>query len=56
MTGADMGPSVNRATSPVIGTVRDFSPPSVQIVKLRKPCELDGRIDRLFEIDAFRIG
>ena len=39
-----------------IGAVRDFPSPSVQIVKLRKPCELDGRIDRLFEIDAFRIG
>ena len=44
------------AQSSGIGAVRDFSPPSVQIVKLRKPCEIDGRIDRLFEIDAFRIG
>lgn len=44
------------AQSSGIGTVGDFSPPSVQIVKLRKPCELDGRIDRLFEIDAFRMG
>ena len=44
------------AQSSGIGAVRDFSPPSVQIVKLRKPCELDGRIDRLFEIDAFRMG
>ena len=44
------------AQSSGIGAVGDFSPPSVQIVKLRKPCELDGRIDRLFEIDAFRIG
>ena len=44
------------AQSSGIGAVGDFLPPSVQIVKLRKPCELDGRIDRLFEIDAFRIG
>ena len=44
------------AQSSGIGAARGLSPPSVQIVKLRKPCELDGRIDRLFEIDAFRIG
>lgn len=44
------------AQSSGVGAVRDFSPPSVQIVKFRKPCELDGRIDRLFKIDAFRIG
>ena len=44
------------AQSSGIGAVRDFSPPSAQIVKLRTPCELDGRIDRLFEIDVFRIG
>ena len=44
------------AQSSGIGAVGDFSPPSAQIVRLRKPCELDGRIDRLFEVDAFRIG
>lgn len=44
------------ATNPVRVLPICVSPPSVQIVKPRKPCELDGRIDRLFEIDTFRIG
>ena len=44
------------AQSSGVGAVRDFPPSSVQIIKLGKPCELDGRIDRFFEIDAFRIG